>query len=76
MKSSNDAMVIRTRDLPAGSAVPQPTAPPCSSLKLGDDIFPETSVITPMPRNVPEERRLVWSRRSQSVAKSGSLLLP
>ena len=28
MKNSNDAIGNRTRDLPAGSTVPQPTAPP------------------------------------------------
>ena len=28
MKKSNDTIGNRTRDLPAGSAVPQPTAPP------------------------------------------------
>jgi hypothetical protein len=28
MKKSNDTIGIRTRDLPACSAVPQPTAPP------------------------------------------------
>ena len=30
MKISNDAIGNRTRDLPACSAVPQPTAPPCA----------------------------------------------
>jgi hypothetical protein len=28
MKKSNDTIGIRTRDLPACSAIPQPTAPP------------------------------------------------
>jgi len=28
MKNSSDTIGNRTRDLPAGSAVPQPTAPP------------------------------------------------
>ena len=30
MKNSNDTIGNRTRDLPACSAVPQPTAPPCA----------------------------------------------
>jgi hypothetical protein len=30
MKNSNDTIRKRTRDLPACSAVPQPTAPPCA----------------------------------------------
>jgi hypothetical protein len=31
MKKSNDTIGNRTRDLPACSAVPQPTAPPANS---------------------------------------------
>jgi len=31
MKNCNDTVVNRTRDLPACSAVPQPTAPPSAS---------------------------------------------
>ena len=34
MKNSNDNIGNRTRDLPACSAVPQPTAPPRARLKL------------------------------------------
>jgi hypothetical protein len=34
MKNSNDAIGDRTRDLPACSAVPQPTAPPRAPLGL------------------------------------------
>jgi len=33
MKVSNDIIANRTRDLPACSAVPQPTAPPRATLK-------------------------------------------
>jgi hypothetical protein len=32
MKNSNDSIWNRTRDLPACSAVPQPTTPPCTPL--------------------------------------------
>jgi len=32
MKNSNDTIGNRTRDLPACSTVPQPTAPPCAPL--------------------------------------------
>jgi len=34
MKNSNDIIVNRTRDLPACSAVPQPTAPPRACVYL------------------------------------------
>ena len=33
MNNSNDTIEDRTRDLPACSAVPQPTAPPCAPVK-------------------------------------------
>ena len=33
MKNSNDTIGNRARDLPASSAVPQPTAPPCTSTR-------------------------------------------
>jgi len=33
MKDSSDTIRNRTRDLPACSAVPQPTAPPCAPLQ-------------------------------------------
>jgi hypothetical protein len=32
MKNSNDTIGNRTRDLPACSAVPQPTTPPCAPM--------------------------------------------
>jgi len=38
MKNSNDNIGNRTRDFPAGNAVPEPTAPPitdCEFLKVG-----------------------------------------
>ena len=34
MKNSTDTIGNRTRDLPACSAVPQPTAPPCAPKRL------------------------------------------
>jgi hypothetical protein len=34
MKNSTDTIGNRTRDLPAGSAVPQPTAPPRAPIGL------------------------------------------
>ena len=34
MKNSNDTIGDRTRDLPACSAVPQPTAPPRAPMNL------------------------------------------
>jgi hypothetical protein len=43
-KISNDTIGNRTRDLPACSAVPQPTAPPCTpamrliGCKFGDNL--------------------------------------
>ena len=33
MKNANDTIGSRTRDFPACSAVPQPTAPPCKKCK-------------------------------------------
>ena len=36
MKNSNDTIGNRTRDLPASSAVPQPTAPPRALRRLPD----------------------------------------
>ena len=39
MKNSNDTIWNRTRDLPACSSVPQPTAPPCTlSLRVGTKV--------------------------------------
>jgi len=42
MKNSNDTIGIRTRDLPACSAVPQPTAPPtnCTTDQLRHRVPP------------------------------------
>ena len=34
MKKSNDTIGDRTRDFPACSAVPQPTAPPCAPIYI------------------------------------------
>jgi hypothetical protein len=43
MKNSNDTIGNRTRDLPAGSAVPQPTAP-----LRAPPIFPKASIMSIM----------------------------
>jgi hypothetical protein len=40
MKNSNDTIGNRTRDLPAGRAVPQPTAPP-----RADGMLKETKIV-------------------------------
>ena len=40
MKDSNDTIGNRTRDLPACSAVPQPTAPPGAQYKMYFSINP------------------------------------
>jgi hypothetical protein len=48
MKNSNDTVGNRTRDLPACSAVPQPTAPPaaCPNPSLKQHLFNVVSIIT------------------------------
>jgi hypothetical protein len=39
MKNSNYVTRNGTRDLPACSAVPQPTAPPCAPFKIGGQVI-------------------------------------
>jgi hypothetical protein len=42
MKNSNDTTGIRTRELPACSAVPQPTAPPrahCTNKRINEELY-------------------------------------
>ena len=49
MKNSNDTCGNRTRDLPAGSAVPQPTYPnlyPFETISVGDTLLNEHFLVT------------------------------
>jgi len=54
MKKSSDIIGNRTRDLPACSAVPQPTAPPCapgrdpvrSKIVINSNIIEQTLSVT------------------------------
>ena len=38
MKNSSDTVGNRTRDLPACSPVPQPTAPPCAPIVMSGEL--------------------------------------
>jgi hypothetical protein len=51
MKISNDTIGNRTRDLPASSAVPQSTAPPCTPFPGGSGVEKGPIAIVP-PRNI------------------------
>jgi len=57
MKNSNDIMVNRTRDLPACSAVPQPTAPPRAPTTLSYLLQIHFNIILPF---TPSSSK--WSR--------------
>ena len=61
MKSSNDTIGNRTRDLLAGSAVPQPTAPPRAHIFI--IIIDVIDVAIPADRNVVQkeaEKKLIY----------------
>jgi len=51
MKNINDTIGNRTRDLPACSALPQPTAPPDAPLQIISNFFLMTNFRKYIPRN-------------------------
>jgi hypothetical protein len=56
MKNSNGTIGKRTRDLPACSAAPQPTAPPSAALnEIQFDEFESKLKIFPLPVDVDRE---------------------
>jgi len=51
MKKSNDTIGDRTRDLPACSALPQPTAPPCAPYNTCTNVNYSTHKYIQLPLN-------------------------
>ena len=67
MKNSNDTIGNRTRDLPACSAVPQPTAPPRETCKRVEKVYKEDICrLCASPNNVTKTVK-VWAEYAVRV---------